>query len=182
MADFNKDIITHSDILSTRGKWQDKVRIASDIQEANNAKFYSAYVQLRSPNEFVFGKFSDIEEGKILFTDDSKYGCSPDLICKHLRTNKVAFFDTKEQGKTGNAHERGYKWNPDLGFATRIKQVYKTGNFPAYLIYSGEMIKTQKYIEELHLAWHKYPGIYFLDTGISEDRIAFNSFYRAHSI
>jgi len=90
--------------LSKRGNWQAKAGIGAQGREETTKKILSTYLMRSSV-------YSVIERPKHLKKIyGGMWGIEPDFAIENKKTRKMAFFETKRQGKGGNAHERACKY------------------------------------------------------------------------
>ena len=135
--------------LSKRGNWQAKAGLGGQGREETVKKTLSGYLTHNST-------YSVIERPKHLKKIyGGRWGIEPDFAIENRRTHKIAFFETKRQGKGGNAHERACKY-----FAPGVERACgKIAGFkrPFFFIFMNGLTTDKKKRTEIEM-WFHAPG------------------------
>jgi hypothetical protein len=87
----------------------------------------------------------------------SQCGVVPDLMIRNKTTGKLHFAEIKNQGESGNAHERCGKYA--TGILAHMKRKMNVSHHPISYIFGGPMVTKRKYILELMTCYSDFaPG------------------------
>jgi hypothetical protein len=148
--------------------------------EVDYASNSSAYAK---PNEKIKGAtWWDAQKGEFReYTDKlrekrSQCGIVPDLMIRNKRTGKMHFAEIKNQGDSGNAHERCGKYA--TGILPHMKHKMNVTHHPISYIFGGAMVNKRKYILELKTCYADFaPGhLVLLTNPESNEAIILNWF------
>jgi hypothetical protein len=87
----------------------------------------------------------------------SQCGIVPDLMIRNKKTGKMHFAEIKNQGDSGNAHERCGKYA--TGILAHMKRKMNVAHHPISYIFGGPMVTKRKYLLELKTCYSDFaPG------------------------
>lgn len=118
----------------------------------------------QKPTEKVKGAtWWDAEKGEFReYTESlrekrSQCGIVPDLVIVNRSNGKMHFAEIKNQGDSGNAHERCGKYA--TGILDHMKKKMGVSHHPISYIFGGDMVNKRKYLLELNACYQDFaPG------------------------
>lgn len=136
--------------LSKREKWQLKAR--RNEEKCTNS-FLLAFLNLSENHGVVIDNPLKIQ-----------YNASNGFVLDWVLSldNRKIYFECKNQNKTGNAHERAYKYHPLGGISSFIRRKENLNYHPVFSVFGGDMVKIPKYIDEINIMFSNCPNHYLL--------------------
>lgn len=139
-------------ILSKRKRWQDKSSLGGGGREETAKKILQGYLKNKPGLEDYAYHERPNHLSKIY---NGQWGIVPDFAIENIKSGKIVFFETKRQGKEGNAHERACKYFAP-GLVKKCERIAGVQN-PFFFIFMNGLTKDPKKCMEI-FGWFDADG------------------------